>query len=217
MSDSSQPHGPQHHRLPCPSLSSGVSSNSCPLCQWCHPNISSSVSSCPQSFPALRIDLNMISFRSSLCGISNLESKQVWMVSLKWSPSGHPISHRYIQQPNAVSFPLAHLGYESLIHASYILLSKLTTLSSTGYSHPTSLLWNFQGTQNLSELKLTHCNFSLKEILFKEILDISKILMNQHIHKYCSNIISPRKRNNENLKHFSCALMIFLMSSIRPG
>ena len=46
----------QHTRLPCPSLSSGVCSNSCPLSQWCHPTISSSVtpfSSCPQSFPAL--------------------------------------------------------------------------------------------------------------------------------------------------------------------
>ena len=33
----------------------GTSSNSCPLSQWCHPTISSSVvpfSSCPQSFPA---------------------------------------------------------------------------------------------------------------------------------------------------------------------
>ena len=30
-------------RLPCPSLSSGVCSNSCPLSQWCHPAISSSV------------------------------------------------------------------------------------------------------------------------------------------------------------------------------
>ena len=47
--------GPQHARLPCPSLSAGVCSKSCPLSQWCHPTISSSVSSfssCPQSFPA---------------------------------------------------------------------------------------------------------------------------------------------------------------------
>ena len=38
-----------------PSLFSGVCSNSCPLSQWHHPTISSSVfpfSSCPQSFPA---------------------------------------------------------------------------------------------------------------------------------------------------------------------
>ena len=48
------PHGLQHIRLPCPSPTPGAYSNSCPLSQWCHPNISSSVpsfSSCPQSFP----------------------------------------------------------------------------------------------------------------------------------------------------------------------
>ena len=53
--DSLWPHGLQHTRLPCPPLSPGVCSNSCPLSQWCHPTISSSVipfSSCPQSFPA---------------------------------------------------------------------------------------------------------------------------------------------------------------------
>ena len=55
MSNSLQHHGLQHARLPCPSLYPRVCSNSCPLSQWCHPTISSSVtcfSSCPQSFPA---------------------------------------------------------------------------------------------------------------------------------------------------------------------
>ena len=49
------PHGLQHARLPCPSPTSRVYSNSCPLSQWCHPTISSSVvpfSSHLQSFPA---------------------------------------------------------------------------------------------------------------------------------------------------------------------
>ena len=44
-------------RLPCPSPTLGAYSNSCPLSQWCCPNISSSVvsfSSCPQSFLASR-------------------------------------------------------------------------------------------------------------------------------------------------------------------
>ena len=48
-------HGLQHASLPCPSPSPRVCSNSCPLSQWCHPTISSSVilfSSCLQSFPA---------------------------------------------------------------------------------------------------------------------------------------------------------------------
>ena len=55
MSNSSQPHGPQHARPPCPSPTLRVYSNSSPLSRWCHPTISSSVipfSSCPQSFPA---------------------------------------------------------------------------------------------------------------------------------------------------------------------
>ena len=54
-SDSLRPRGLQHTRLPCPSPTPRVYSNSCPLSQWCHPTISSSViplSSCLQSFPA---------------------------------------------------------------------------------------------------------------------------------------------------------------------
>ena len=50
-----QPHGLQHARPPCPSPTPGVHSNSCPLSQWCHPTISSSVipfSSRLQPFPA---------------------------------------------------------------------------------------------------------------------------------------------------------------------
>ena len=54
ISDSLRPHGLQRTRPPCPP-SPGVCSNSCPLNQWCHPTISSSVipfSSCLQSFLA---------------------------------------------------------------------------------------------------------------------------------------------------------------------
>ena len=48
--DSLWPHGLQHARLLCPSLSPRVCSDSCPLSRWCHPTISSSViffSFCP--------------------------------------------------------------------------------------------------------------------------------------------------------------------------
>ena len=52
--DAFWPHGLQHARLPCPSLSPRVCSISCPLSWRCHPTSSSSVApfSCPQSFPA---------------------------------------------------------------------------------------------------------------------------------------------------------------------
>ena len=55
VSDSLQPYRLQHTRLPYPTLSPGIFSNSCLLSRWCHPTISSYVtrfSSCPQSFPA---------------------------------------------------------------------------------------------------------------------------------------------------------------------
>ena len=56
MSNSLQLHGLQHTKLPNPSWSPRVCSNSCPLSQWCHPTISSSVSpfSHLQSFPTSR-------------------------------------------------------------------------------------------------------------------------------------------------------------------
>ena len=54
MSDSLQPHGLQHARLPCPLPTPGACSNACPSSRWCHLTISSSVVpfSCLQSFPA---------------------------------------------------------------------------------------------------------------------------------------------------------------------
>ena len=55
LSDFLWPHGLQHARPLCPSVSPGVCSNSWPLSQWCHLTMSSSVahfSSCSQSFPA---------------------------------------------------------------------------------------------------------------------------------------------------------------------
>ena len=55
VSNSLRPYGLQHARLSCPSPSPGVCSNACPLSQWWHPTISSSVdlfSSYLQSFPA---------------------------------------------------------------------------------------------------------------------------------------------------------------------
>ena len=55
MSNSLWPHEPQHTRPLCSSPTPRVHTNPCPLSQWCHPTISSSVVpffSCLQSFPA---------------------------------------------------------------------------------------------------------------------------------------------------------------------
>ena len=79
MSFSFWPHELQHARLPCPSLSPGVCSNSCPLSQWYYPIISSSFtpfSSHPQSFPAF-------SSESALC----IRWSKYWSFSFSISPS----------------------------------------------------------------------------------------------------------------------------------
>ena len=59
MPDCLLPHGLQPARLPCPSLSPRVCSNSCPLSQWCHqpPHHLS-----PTSPPALNLSQHQVTF-----------------------------------------------------------------------------------------------------------------------------------------------------------
>ena len=91
VSDSLWPHELQHARPPCPSPTPRVYSNSCPLSQWCHPTISSSIvpfSSCPQSFPASG-SFPMCQFFSS--GDQRIVSASASVLPLsiqEWSPLG---------------------------------------------------------------------------------------------------------------------------------
>jgi len=86
MSDSLQPHKPQHTRPPCPSPTPRVYPNTRPLSRWCHLTISSSVfpfSSCLQSFPAIRVFSN----DSAL----HIRWPKYWSFSFNISPSNeHP-------------------------------------------------------------------------------------------------------------------------------
>ena len=92
VSDSLQPHEPQHARPPCPSPTPGVHPNPCPSCRWCHPTISSSVvplSSCPQSFPASGSFQMSQLFASGGQRIRVSASTSVLpMNTHDWSPSG---------------------------------------------------------------------------------------------------------------------------------
>ena len=92
VSDCLRPQEPQHARPPCPPPTPGVHPNPCPLSQWCHPIISSSVvpfSSCPQSFPS------SVSFPMSQLFISGGQSigasastSVLPMNTQDWSPLG---------------------------------------------------------------------------------------------------------------------------------
>ena len=85
-------HGLQHLRLPCSSPSTGACSNSCPLSQWCHPIILSSIipfSSYPQSFPASGSFLMSWLFTSGGQSIGASASASVLPMNIQdWFPLG---------------------------------------------------------------------------------------------------------------------------------
>ena len=85
MSNSFGPHGLQHTRLPCPSLSPGVCSNSCPLSLWCYATISTSAT---PFFSSLRV----FSSESAL----HIRGPQFWSFSFSISPSN--------EYPGLISF-----------------------------------------------------------------------------------------------------------------
>ena len=91
MSNSLQPHELQHARLPCPSLSPGVCSNSCPWSQWYYLTISPSAAhfSCPQSFPASESFPKSQLFKSG--GQNTGASVSAWVLPMNsqgWFPLG---------------------------------------------------------------------------------------------------------------------------------
>ena len=109
----------QHAGLPCLSPSPGACSNSCPLSQWWHPTISSSVipfCSCLQSFPRIRVFSNEL--------VLHMKWPKYWSFSFSFSisPSNEysglialgftgwsPCSPRDSQE----SFPTPHKGINS--------------------------------------------------------------------------------------------------------
>ena len=92
MSNSLQPHGLQHTRLSCPSLTPRACSNPCPSSWWCHPTISSFVDPFSyhlQSFPASgSFQMNQL-FASGGQSIGVSTSTSVLPMNIQdWSPLG---------------------------------------------------------------------------------------------------------------------------------
>ena len=97
-------------RIPCPSPSPRACSNSCPLSQWCHTNISSSVisfSSCLQSFPTSRSFLMSQLFISDGQNIGDSASASVFPMNIQHLfPSFFTLMHwRRKWQPTPVFLP----------------------------------------------------------------------------------------------------------------
>ena len=84
MSDSLRPHGLQHARPPCPSPTPGFYSNSCPLSQWCHPTISSSVVLSPPTFN-LSQHQGLFKWVSSLHQVAKVLEFKLQHQSFQWT------------------------------------------------------------------------------------------------------------------------------------
>ena len=153
MSHSLRPHGRQCTRLPCPSVSPGVCSNSCPLSRWCHPTISSSVvsfSSHLQSFPASGDGL--FKWVSSLHQVAKVLKFQLQYQSFQWifridfledglvgsprcpsdsqEPSPNPNSKTSILWPSA--FFMVQLSHPYMTTGKTIALNRWTFWQSNG-------------------------------------------------------------------------------------
>ena len=131
VSDSLRPHELQHTRPPCPSPTPRVHPNPCPLSQWCHPTVSSSVvpfSSCPHYFPASG------SFpMSQLC----MRWPKYWSFSFNISPSN--------EHPGLISFRMDWLDLlavqgtlKSLLHhhSSKASILRRSAFFTVQLSHP---------------------------------------------------------------------------------
>ena len=148
MSKPLWPHRWQHTRLPCPSLSPGLCSNS-PLSQRCHPNISSSVvpfSSCLQPFPASGFFPMSQLFWSGgqSTGISALASVLPMNIQ-DWSPVGWTV-WIFLQSKGfsrvfsnttilwCLAFFIVHLSHPYMTTGNTIALTRWTFVSCGSFS-----------------------------------------------------------------------------------
>ena len=132
MSHSLRSHELQHTRLSCPSLFSGVSSDSCPLSWWCYITISSSVvpfSSCPQSFWASGSFPMSQLFPSGIQSIGDSASV-LPMIIQDWFPLGYWFDLLTVQ--GTVRNLFQHLSSKaSILQCSAFLMVQLLHLYIT--------------------------------------------------------------------------------------
>ena len=146
MSSSLRPHGLQHSRLPCPSLSPRICSNSCPLSLWFHPTISSSVALfCPQSFPAPGPFPMSQLFVSGGQSITASASASVLPVNIQdWFPSGLTIWSLCSPKDSQESSPTPQSKSINSLARSLFYDPILTSYMTTGKT--TALMrWTFVG------------------------------------------------------------------------
>ena len=145
MTDSWQPHGLQHTRLLCPSLSSRVCSNLCPLSWRCYLTISSSAapfSSPLQSFPASRSFPMSQFFASGGQSITASASASVLMNIRGWFHLGWNGLMSAIQE-TLKSLLQHHNLKASIPRCSAFFMVQLSHLFMTTRKNIVFIIWTF--------------------------------------------------------------------------
>ena len=161
VSNSLPPHGLLNARPPCPSPNPRVYSNSCPLSQWCHPTISSSVipfSSCLQSSPSVGSFL--------MSQLFYITWPKYWSFSFSISPSNE-YSGLISFRMNCLDLLAVQGTLKSLLqhHSSKASILQHSAFSIVQPSHPymttgkttTLTIRIFAGKVSLMSMKFSRC------------------------------------------------------------
>ena len=197
MSDSLQPHALQHARLPYPLPTPRAYSNSCPLSQWCHPTISSSVvpfSSCLQSFPASGSFPMSQLFTSGGQRIGVSVSASVLPMNIQdWFPLGW--LDLIAVQGTLKSLPQHHSSKASVLRHSAFFIVQL--------SHPYMTTGKTKAlTRRTFVGKVMFCFFNMLSRLVITFLPRSKHLLISWLQSPSTVILEPPK--NEVCHCFHC-------------
>ena len=183
MSDSLRPHELQHTRPPCPSPTAGVYPNPCPLIQWCHPTISSSVVpfSCPQSLPASGSFKMSQLFASGGQSFGVSASTSVLPMNTQDRLVGSPCCPRDSQE----SFPAPHFKRINSLALSFLIV-QLSHLYMTTRKTIALTRWTFVG-------KVTSLLLNMLSRLVTTFLPRSKRLLISWLQSPSAVIWSPEK------------------------
>ena len=226
MSNSLQPYGLQHARVPCPSPTHRACSNSCPWSQWCHPTISSSVipfSSCLQFFSSIRVFSNE--------SILRIRWPKYWSFSFSISPSNEYsglISFRInwldllavqgtlkslLQHPSSKSSILQYSAFFMVqLSHTYMATGKTIALTAqTFVSKVMSLLFNMRSSLAIAYLPRN------KHLLISWLQSQSTMIFGAppKIKFFTVSIVSPSICQEE--MGLDAMIFIFWMLSFKPA
>ena len=191
--DSLRPHGLEHTRFHCPSLSPGVYSKSCPLSQWCHQTLLYWLLLLPPSIiPSIRV-FNWVSFSpsgSQNTGVSASASALPMNIQ-DWFPLGLTGSIS-LQSKGLSSLLQHHSSKASILRNSAFFIVQLSHLYMTTGKTIALTRWTFVGkVTKLCNMLSQLCNMLSRLVI--AFLPGNKSLLISWLQSHSAVILEPPK------------------------